>query len=230
MADEGEQLPQRDLPQRERPPGLPGLYQPEGPRGQVVALGEGGALRPQRRAREGAECLGQRGRPCRWTPLTWLKQGQQGVPSRAALRCRSTSVTVSRYACQWKSSTALPRQKLWAYLAWHHSVRPPSLSGGGDGSASTATVRQQLVAEYRPGAAQRHPEGAPRPDAPYKRGPHWRRDTGHGAEDVDCARPLFRLGVARRADRCLHQEISEVGRVSRQERRPDAASVRFPAQ
>ena len=31
----------------------------------------------------------------------------------AGLRCRSTSVTASREAFPWKSSTARPRRKLW---------------------------------------------------------------------------------------------------------------------
>ena len=51
----------------------------------------------------------------------------------AALRCRSTSVTVSLDACPWKSSTARPLRKLWAPIpatstpaearAWEVSAR-----------------------------------------------------------------------------------------------------------
>ena len=51
------------------------------------------ALRQQRRAREDAECLGQRGRHCRWTQLTWLPRGLRADTSRFAntwLSCRKT--------------------------------------------------------------------------------------------------------------------------------------------
>ena len=45
-----------------------------------------------------------------------LSESERYGRVEAALRCRSTSVTVSLEACPWKSSTALPLRnlKLWA--------------------------------------------------------------------------------------------------------------------